>query len=112
MSPSNLSPGYQRAAGSRIANGSVGKCGSRGTVSDLHPYDLCRVVAEDIDDLDGHGLASWRGVGMRGADQFQGAVPARAERLPLVLEDVAPGPLRYVVHRSIGPFDRLVDRLG
>ena len=50
------------------------------------------VVAEDVDHLDGDGVAAGFGVGMAYRRQFQVAALARAESLPFVLENVCARP--------------------
>ena len=62
----------------------------RGPRSYHHLDHLRRVVAENVDHLDRDGDAALALVDVRRAGQFERAVAAGAEALPLVLENVAP----------------------
>ena len=69
-----------------------GECFScRRKLPHTHRNERHRVVAEDVDHLDRHGVAPWPVIGMQGGCQFQAAVLASAETLPFVLKDIAAG---------------------
>ena len=65
--------------------------------SHIHRHKRHGVVAEDVDDFHGHGVAAGIGVGMRRGGEFQIAVLAGAEALPFVFEDETAGPAFLVL---------------
>ncbi len=58
----------------------------------VHRHQRHGIITENIDDFDRHGVSTRLGVGVGGGGEFQIAVTAGAEALPLVLENVGSGP--------------------
>src|SRR5579884_2584496 len=72
-----------------------------GGSSHAHLDYLRGVVAEDVDHLHRDLVFPLRRILMRRAFQFQLAIAARPEALPLVLENVAPGAMRPVASGKV-----------
>ena len=91
--PSVSSAGNHLIAGSRMAGGSVGKSGCRAIhfLSYVYVDDLHRVIAEDVYHLDSD-LPPAGFTLFIDALEFQCAVTAGPEGLPLVLKNIFTGP--------------------